>query len=93
MQDTAQILEEGIRDINITHIASENNVNKQDLVAVLQSGGFQGPPGDKGERKGGNEGPPGAPGPPSSSPSSSTYAPQFSFPRDRGEERNFPAPT
>ena len=41
---TAQILEERIRDINITNIASENNINKQDLIAVLQSGGFQGPP-------------------------------------------------
>ena len=42
---TARILEERIRDINITNIASENNVNKADLIAVLQSGGFQGPPG------------------------------------------------
>ena len=42
---TAQILEERIRDINITNIASENNINKADLIAVLQSGGFQGPPG------------------------------------------------
>ena len=40
---TAQILEERIRDINITNIASENNINKSDLIAVLQSGGFQGP--------------------------------------------------
>jgi len=38
---TAQILEERIRDINITNIASYNNINKQDLIAVLQSGGFQ----------------------------------------------------
>jgi len=60
---TTRILEERIRDINITNIASENNINKQDLIAVLQSGGFQGPPGDKGD-----QGPPGAPGP-SSGPS------------------------
>ena len=45
---TARILEERVRDINITNIASENNINKQDLIAVLQSSGFQGPPGDKG---------------------------------------------
>ena len=38
---TAQILEERIRDINITNIASENNINKSDLIAVLQSSGFQ----------------------------------------------------
>ena len=44
---TAQILEERIRDINITNIASENNINKSDLIAVLQSGGFQGPPGPR----------------------------------------------
>ena len=56
---TAQILEERIRDINITNIASENNINKADLIAVLQSGGFQGPPGDKGDK--GDRGPPGAP--------------------------------
>ena len=60
---TTRILEERIRDINITNIASENNINKQDLIAVLQSGGFQGPPGDKGD-----QGPPGALGP-SSGPS------------------------
>ena len=69
---TAQILEERIRDINITNIASENNINKSDLIAVLQSGGFQGPPGPPGAKgeKGdpGDQGPPGAPGP-SSSPS------------------------
>ena len=47
---TTRILEERIRDINITNISSENNINKQDLIAVLQSGGFQGPPGDKGIR-------------------------------------------
>ena len=47
---TTRILEERIRDINITNIASENNINKQDLIAVLQSGGFQGPPGDKGDK-------------------------------------------
>ena len=64
---TAQILEERIRDINITNIASENNINKADLIAVLQSGGFQGPPGPPGAKgeKGdpGDQGPPGAPGP------------------------------
>jgi len=66
---TAQILEERIRDINITNIASENNINKQDLIAVLQSSGFQGPPGDKGDKGDpGDQGPPGAPGP-SSGPS------------------------
>ena len=62
---TAQILEERIRDINITNIASENNINKADLIAVLQSGGFWGPPGGKGDKgdKGdpGDQGPPGAP--------------------------------
>ena len=62
---TAQLLEERIRDINITNIPSENNINKADLIAVLQSGGFQGPPGDKGDKgdKGdpGDQGPPGAP--------------------------------
>ena len=66
---TAQILEERIRDINITNIASENNINKADLIAVLQSGGFQGPPGPPGDKGDpGNQGPPGAPGP-SSGPS------------------------
>ena len=60
---TTGILEERTRDINITNIASENNINKQDLIAVLQPGGFQGPPVDKGD-----QGPPGAPGP-SSGPS------------------------
>ena len=66
---TAQILEERIRDINITNIASENNINKADLIAVLQSSGFQGPPGDKGDKGDpGDQGPPGAPGP-SSGPS------------------------
>ena len=29
---TARILEERVRDINITNIASENNINKQDRV-------------------------------------------------------------
>ena len=66
---TAQILEERIRDINITNIASENNINKSDLIAVLQSGGFQGPPGPPGDKGDpGPPGPPGAPGP-SSGPS------------------------
>ena len=69
---TPQILEERIRDINITSITSENNINKADLIAVLQSGGFQGPPGppgDKGEKGDpGDQGPPGTPGP-SSGPS------------------------
>ena len=37
---TTRINEERIRDINITNIASENNINKADLIAVLQSGGF-----------------------------------------------------
>ena len=69
---TAQILEERIRDINITNIASENNINKADLIAVLQSGGFQGPPGDKGDK--GDPGPPGAPGP-SSGPSGGSGRP------------------
>jgi len=45
---TARILEERIRDINVTNIASENGINKADLIAVLQSGGFQGPPGPPG---------------------------------------------
>ncbi len=47
---TARILEERIQDINFTNIASKNNTNKADLIAVLQSGTFQGPPGDKGDR-------------------------------------------
>jgi len=65
---TAQILEERIRDINITNIASENNINKADLIAVLQSGGFQGPPGPPGDKGApGDQGPPGAPGPSSGS--------------------------
>ena len=54
---TTRINEERIRDINITNIASENNINKADLIAVLQSGGFQGPPGPTGQA-----GPPGCPG-------------------------------
>ncbi len=58
---TTRILEERIRDINITNIASENNINKADLIAVLQSGAFQGPPGEKGDK--GDPGPHGAPGP------------------------------
>ena len=53
---TTRILEERIRDINITNISSESNINKQDLIAVLQSGGFQGPPGDKGDK--GDDAPP-----------------------------------
>ena len=66
---TAQILEERIRDINITNIASENNINKADFIAVLQSGGFQGPPGPPGDKGDpGGPGPPGPPGP-SSGPS------------------------
>ena len=66
---TLRINEKRIRDINITNIASENNVNKADLIAVLQSGGFQRPPGDKGDKGDpGDQGPPGAPGP-SSGPS------------------------
>ena len=66
---TARILEERVRDINITNIASESNINKADLIAVLQSGGFQGPPGPPGDKGDpGNQGPPGAPGP-SSGPS------------------------
>ena len=65
---TLRINEERIRDINITNIASENNVNKADLIAVLQSGGFQGPPGPPGAPGGkGDDGPPGAPGPSSGS--------------------------
>ena len=40
---TLRINEERIRHINVTAIASENNINKADLIAVLQSGGFQGP--------------------------------------------------
>ena len=69
---TTRILEERIRDINITNIASESNINKADLIAVLQSGAFQGPPGDKGDKgdKGdqGGSGPQGPQGP--SGPSS-----------------------
>ena len=63
---TARILEERIRDINITNIASENNINKADLIAVLQSGTSQGPPGDKGDR--GDQGPQGPQGPSYGSP-------------------------
>jgi hypothetical protein len=62
---TLRINEERIRDINVTAIASENNINKADLIAVLQSGGFQGPPGPPGDK--GDPGPPGAPGPSSGS--------------------------
>ena len=47
---TARIWEERVRDINITNIASENNINKADMIAVLQSGGFQGPPGPPGDK-------------------------------------------
>ena len=66
---TAQILEERIRDINITNIASENNINKQDLTPALQPCGFQGPPGAKGDTgEPRDQGPPGTPGP-SSGPS------------------------
>ena len=76
---TLRINEERIRDINITNIASENNVNKADLIAVLQSGGFQGPPGppgDQGPPGGkGDDGPPGPPGP-SSGPSGSGRPPR-----------------
>ena len=77
---TTRINEERIRDINITNIASENNVNKADLIAILQSGGFQGPPGppgppgDKGNS--GDQGPPGAPGAPGSSGSSGSGGPR-----------------
>ncbi len=34
---TTRILEERTRDIHITNIASEYNLNKRDLIAVLQS--------------------------------------------------------
>jgi hypothetical protein len=68
---TLRINEARLRDINITNIASENNVNKADLIAVLQSGGFQGPPGPPGPPGApggkGDDGPPGAPGPSSGS--------------------------
>ena len=61
---TTWILEERIRDINITNIASENNINRTDLIAVLQSWAFQGPPGGKGDKGDkGDPGPHGAPGP------------------------------
>lgn len=66
---TAQILEERIRDINITNIASENNINKADLIAVLQPIGFQGPPGPPGPPEG--KGAPGDQGPPGPSSGSS----------------------
>ena len=62
---TLRINEERIRYINVTAIASENNINKADLIAVLQSGAFQGPPGPPGDK--GDPGPPGAPGPSSGS--------------------------
>jgi hypothetical protein len=66
---TLRINEERIRGINISNISTQQNINKQDLIAVLQSGGFQGPPGPPGdERDPGDQGPPGAPGP-SSGPS------------------------
>ena len=42
-----KINEERIRDINITNLASSNNINKSDLVAILQSGMLQGPAGAK----------------------------------------------
>ena len=73
---TLRINEERIRDINITNIASENNVNKQDLIAVLQSGGFQGPPGPPGAPGAkGDDGPPGPPGPSAPSGSSGSGRP------------------
>ena len=63
---TLRINEERIRDINIQNISSQNNVNKNDLIAVLESSGFQGPPGPPGDKgdKGddGNQGPTGASG-------------------------------
>ena len=43
-----KINEERIRDINITNLASSNNINKSDLVAILQSGMMQGPQGPQG---------------------------------------------
>ena len=46
---TSKILAERMRDINITNIANDNNINKQDLIAILQSGMFQGPPGRDGK--------------------------------------------
>ena len=55
---TLRINEERIRDINIQNISSQNNVNKNDLIAVLESSGFQGPPGPPGD-----QGPPGDRGP------------------------------
>jgi len=68
---TTRILEERIRDINITNIAAENNINKADLIAVLQSGAFKGPPGDKGDKGDqgdqGDSGPQGPQGPSSGS--------------------------
>ena len=63
---TTRILEERIRDINVTNIATENNINKADLIHILQAGGFQGPPGQPGPPGDkGDQGPPGAPGAPS----------------------------
>jgi hypothetical protein len=61
---TTRINEERTRDIDITNIASENNINKADLIAVLQSGGFQGPPGDKGDKGAGGSGGSGSGRPP-----------------------------
>ena len=45
-----KINEERIRDINITNLASSNNINKSDLVAILQSGMLRGEKGDRGDR-------------------------------------------
>ena len=66
---TDRILEERVQDIHITNIASANNTNKADLIAVLQSSGFQEPPGPAGSQ--GDKGAPGDQGPPGPSSGSS----------------------
>ena len=60
-----RINEERIRDINITNLASSNNINKSDLVAILQSGMLQGPAGPQGPvGPAGEQGPSPPPQPP-----------------------------
>ena len=63
---TSRILEERIREINITNVANDNGMNRADLDKILRNlpPGPPGPPGPTGDPGApGPSGPPGPPGP------------------------------
>ena len=63
---TSRILEERIREINITNVANDNGMNRADLDEILRNlpPGPPGPPGPTGDPGApGPSGPPGPPGP------------------------------